>query len=87
MNRKHGDSALWFFAGMAIGATIALLYAPEAGEDTRKRIRKAARRGADKVSDSGRQLLDRGRELAGEASEMMERGRSLIDDAVYGDEA
>lgn len=87
MANRNGESTLWFFAGMAIGATIALLYAPDSGEETRKRIRKAARQGADRLADSGRQLVDRGRELAEEANEMMERGRTLINEAAFEEEA
>ena len=82
-----GDKVLWFVAGAALGATIALLYAPESGEDTRKRIRKVARTGADKIAESGRQIADlgrelyeKGKELADDATSMLERGRKLIDD-------
>lgn len=86
MATKHGDGALWFVAGLALGATFALLYAPESGEDTRKRIRKAARRSAGQLKDSGRNLIDRGMELADEATEMLERGRSLIHEAAFEEE-
>jgi gas vesicle protein len=35
-----GDKVIWFVAGIAIGATIALLYAPASGEVTRRKIAK-----------------------------------------------
>jgi gas vesicle protein len=91
---SHSDSALWFFAGAALGATIALLYAPQSGEETRKQIKGAALRGADQIAESGRQiadmgreLIEKGRELTDEAASMFARGRKLIDDAEFNEEA
>ncbi|HEY3738212.1 MAG TPA: YtxH domain-containing protein [Bryobacteraceae bacterium] len=88
MAQQHTDSALWFFAGAALGATIALLYAPESGHHTRKRIRKVAGTSADKVAESGRQMADlgkelyeKGRKMVDEANSMFERGRKMIDES------
>jgi gas vesicle protein len=88
------EKILWFAAGAALGATIALLYAPNSGEETRRRIGKAARTGADKVAESGRhiaelgkELYERGREIAEDAAEMFERGKELIDRPEMGEEA
>jgi gas vesicle protein len=91
MAKQHTDGALWFFAGAALGATIALLYAPEPGHHTRRKIRKVARTGADKMAESGRQIADlgkelyeKGRQMADEANSMFERGKKLIDDPEIG---
>jgi gas vesicle protein len=91
---SNSDSALWFFAGAALGATIALLYAPQSGEETRKQIKGAALRGADQIAESGKQiaemgreLIEKGRELTDEAADMFARGRKLIDDAEFNEEA
>jgi gas vesicle protein len=35
MAQENGDKVVWFLAGAAIGAAIALLYAPASGEETR----------------------------------------------------
>ena len=92
MSRKQSsDGLLWFVAGVSLGATIALLYAPEPGEHTRRRIKKVAgtvaKTSADKVAESGRQiselgreLYERGKQLADDANTMFERGKKLIDD-------
>ncbi len=92
--RSQSDSALWFFAGAALGATIALLYAPQSGEETRKKIGGAARKGADHIAESGKQiaelgkeLYEKGRQLADDATDMFERGRKLIDDPEFSEEA
>lgn len=88
--KTQGDQALWFFAGAAIGATLALLYAPDSGDVTRRKIRKAATRGADQIAESGRQiaemgrdLYERGLQLSEDANAMFERGKRLIDDADF----
>jgi gas vesicle protein len=77
---------VWFFAGAALGATIALLYAPQSGRDTRRIIRKKTREGREFISDNTRDLMDKGRELyekglrvADEAADMIERGRRIVE--------
>jgi gas vesicle protein len=79
------SKAVWFLAGMAIGATVALLFAPASGEETRRRISERASEGRDALAETGRELLDKGRELydkgrkiADEASDMFDRGRRLV---------
>ena len=87
MARNSGDGVLWFCAGAALGATIALLYAPHSGTHTRRKINRVARTGADKMAESGRQVADigrdlyeKGRQMADDANSMFKRGRKLIDD-------
>jgi gas vesicle protein len=86
-DNNSGDGIVWFVAGAALGVLGALLYAPDAGEHTRRKIGEAARTGASKVSESGRDLYERGRKLADDATAMMERGRKLIDNPELGEEA
>ena len=52
---------VWFVAGAAIGASIALLYAPQSGRDTRRFIRKKSRQARETISDheAYQALLDR----------------------------
>jgi gas vesicle protein len=87
MAQDNTSKALWFVAGVAVGATIALLYAPASGDETRRRIVKKTEEGREALASSSRDLLDRGRELYGkgrkiadEAAEMFERGRQLVQD-------
>lgn len=77
---------VWFVAGAAIGATIALLYAPQSGRDTRRVIRKKSREAREAISEQGGELWEKGRELyekglrvADDAAEMIERGRRLVE--------
>lgn len=86
MAQEYGSKAVWFMAGIAIGATVALLYAPATGEDTRRQLARKAQRGREALTDSGSDLLDRGRDmyergrkLADEAADMFERGRKIVE--------
>ena len=53
----------WFVAGAVIGAAVALLYAPKSGSDTRKYLEKTTHDGREAMEASGRELMDRGKEL------------------------
>jgi len=88
-DEDYGNKAVWFVAGIAIGATIALLYAPASGEVTRRKIVRKTQEGRDALSESGRDMLDRGREmyergrkLADDAAEMFERGRKIVESSA-----
>jgi len=85
-DQDYGSKALWFVAGIAIGATIALLYAPDSGEVTRKKIARRTQEGRDALAESGKDMLDRGKEmyergrkLADDAADMFERGRKIVE--------
>lgn len=83
----NSNKLVWFVAGASIGATLAILFAPQSGEETRGFLKNQARRGRDLVSekgreafDTGRELFEKGRELADEAaSDVMDRGRRLFE--------
>jgi gas vesicle protein len=84
--RDDAAKLLWFVAGAAVGAGIALLYAPQSGRDTRRIIKKKTREGGEALADSGRDLMDKGRDLyekgrrvADDAAELFERGRRLVE--------
>lgn len=80
-----GSKILWFVGGAAIGAAVALLCAPLSGDEARKKLTQQSRESlADSgrgVIERGRELYARGREIVDEAAEMFERGRKLMEDA------
>lgn len=85
MSEDNTSNIAWFFAGAAIGASIALLYAPASGEETRRRIGETAVRGKERIAehsrdivDKSKDLYDRGRKMADDASELFESGRKLV---------
>jgi gas vesicle protein len=77
---------LWFVTGAALGASVALLYAPQSGRETRRIIKRKTREGREVLAESGRDIVDTGRDLykkgrrvADEAAELFERGRRLVE--------
>jgi gas vesicle protein len=73
-HENDGSSVAWFLAGAAIGAAVALLYAPQPGRETREAIRRRALDERERLAKSGREAIDRGRDL-------YERGKGLADEA------
>lgn len=61
----------YFVAGFGIGAAVALLFAPQSGEETRKQIGEKAQEGKEYVAS-------RGRELRKQAEEIVDQGKDLI---------
>ncbi len=87
--QDYGGKLMWFVAGIAVGAGVALLYAPATGEDTRKYLGQKTREGGHALAESskdmyerGRELYERGRKMADEAAELLERGRSIVEKAT-----
>ncbi len=75
----------WFLTGAVLGATVALLYAPKSGKDTRKLISRTGRAGKQAVTETsrdivetGRDLYERGHQLVEDAADLFERGRKLV---------
>ncbi|MGD1092869.1 MAG: YtxH domain-containing protein [Bryobacteraceae bacterium] len=86
MAQNDVGNFVWFVAGAAVGASIALLYAPQSGKDTRRIIKRKTREGREALADNSRDLMDKGRELyekgrrvADDAAELFERGRRLVE--------
>jgi gas vesicle protein len=86
MAQDNGDKLLWFLAGAALGATVALLYAPHPGQQTRRIIGRKARQGREMLEEQGTDLLEKGRDLyrqgrrvADEAADLIERGRKIVE--------
>ncbi len=84
MEDQDNSRVVWFLAGAAIGATVALLFAPQSGEETRKRIRAKASEGREALGETGRDLagksrdlFEKGKRLADEAADMFDRGRKM----------
>src|SRR5580700_334708 len=50
-----GISLAWFLVGAAVGATVALLYAPQSGRETRRLISKKTEQGRDAIADSSKE--------------------------------
>jgi gas vesicle protein len=85
-NGGNSENCAWFALGALIGVTAAVLFAPEKGSRTRRRLAKHVKTGRQGFVDSsqdviskGRELFEKGREIAQEAAEMFERGRRMAE--------
>lgn len=52
------EKFMWLTIGAAIGAGVALLYAPQTGKDTRKLIRRRAEDARDAIAETGERIKD-----------------------------
>jgi gas vesicle protein len=76
-----GTVMLAFVVGAITGATLALLFAPASGEETREYLGQRAREGSAKARaalNEGREIYERQRESVASA---IDRGREAFQDA------
>jgi gas vesicle protein len=64
-----------FMVGVAAGASVALLYAPQSGERTRRQLRRS-------VEDAGDYLRDTADDVQDRAQDYVKRGRDVVEDLV-----
>lgn len=64
-----------FIVGIAIGAGVALLFAPDSGDATRRRLRRSARR-------VKRVAQERAEEIAGTVTDRYEHARRTVEDKL-----
>jgi gas vesicle protein len=75
----------WFVAGAVVGMTAAILLAPQSGKKTRRFISDKTKEGKEAVTDTGKEvydrskdMIDKGRQLVEDAADLFERGRKLV---------
>lgn len=79
---------IWFAFGVGVtaGAAVALLYAPQTGARTRKRLRKGLDEAADYLDEAADYLKDQAERLSGEAQKAIKQTKGkmneFIDDTV-----
>ncbi len=69
-----GSGVALFLLGAAVGAGLALLFAPQSGDETRADIRRQARR----VKRKARDLAESGRDMV---DDLQRQGKSAVRDA------
>jgi gas vesicle protein len=73
---------LAFGIGVGAGAAIALLYAPQAGIKTRRRLRKGVEDAGDYLEDAGDYLKAQAERFSDEAQKAIKRTRSQVESYV-----
>jgi gas vesicle protein len=81
-NCNLSTKVAYFVAGLGIGAAIALLFAPQTGEKTRKQIADKAQEGKDFVASKGREIRKQAEDLIGQGKDMVGRQKARLADAL-----
>jgi gas vesicle protein len=78
------EKGFWiaFGAGAAIGAAIALLYAPQSGVVTRKKLKSGIEDASDYLEDAGDYLKEQAEKLSKEAHKAIKTTKDYADSAV-----
>jgi len=71
-----------FFVGVSAGAAVALLYAPESGVRTRKRIGRSIDQGVDSLNDAAEYLREQAETLSKQAQDTLKRTRGKVEDVL-----
>lgn len=81
MTRYSTKHMLGFFAtGAAVGAAVALIYAPKTGAQTRKDIRKFSKRTIDQIDDLQEDICDQVNERYEQVVEVFENVKEYVED-------
>jgi hypothetical protein len=80
--RGAGILGLGVLAGALVGAGVALLLAPQSGEETRERIANRARRLGSRADDSWDDLRDELRRLRRRSRRAATRGKWKVEDML-----
>jgi len=73
-----------FAVGVAAGATVALLYAPQSGNKTRRQLRRNLDDGVDYLEDAASYLKEQAENLSKEAQKSMQKTIKRTKDQVDG---
>lgn len=78
------EKGIWiaFAAGAAVGAGLALLYAPQSGVVTRKKIKRNIDDAGDYLEDAGDYLKEQAEKLSKEAHKVIKISKDYADNAV-----
>jgi len=81
---RMSEKGFWiaFISGAAIGAGVALLYAPQSGVVTRKKIKRNIDDAGDYLEDAGDYLKEQAEKLSKEAHKVIKISKEYADNAV-----
>jgi gas vesicle protein len=76
--------SIWiaFGLGVAAGSAVALLYAPQIGEKTRRQLKRNIHDGVDYLEDAAAYLKEQAENLSKEAQKTIKRTRGQVNDAL-----
>ncbi len=71
-----------FGLGVAAGSAVALLYAPQSGEKTRRQLKRNINDGVDYLEDAAAYLKEQADNLTKEAQKAIKRARGQVNDVL-----
>lgn len=71
-----------FAVGVSAGAAVALLYAPQSGDRTRRQLRKNINEGVDYLEDAAEYLKEQAEYLSKEAQKTIKKTKGQVNDVV-----
>lgn len=77
-----GSNAVFFLAGLGIGAIVALLLAPKSGKETRDYITQRAEEGRDYLASKGREYRRQAEEYVDKAKDVVTRQKEQLSAAL-----
>ena len=81
-NCNVAPKVVYFVAGVGIGAAIALLFAPQSGEETRKQIAEKAQEGKDFVASKGREIRKQAEDIVDQGKELVSKQKARLADVL-----
>jgi gas vesicle protein len=79
---RHKEFWIALGVGAAIGGVAALLYAPQTGTVTRKKLKRGLEDLGDTLEDAGEYLKEQAERLGKEAQKLIDASKDQFDDAV-----
>jgi gas vesicle protein len=71
-----------FGVGVAAGAAVALLYAPQPGDRTRKQIKRGLEDASDQIKTTAEDFSEKAEQYGKQAERVIRRGREVVDDTI-----
>ncbi len=71
-----------FGVGVAAGAAVALLYAPQPGDRTRKQIKRGLEDASDQIKSSAEDFSEAAEKYGKQAERVIRRGREVVDETI-----
>ena len=85
MSSHRGYGFVWLVAGLGLGAGVTYLFTSKSGAKARRYVSRMAEDGRERLTESGQEVLDhgkslyeRGKEMADEAIEFIDRSRRAV---------
>jgi gas vesicle protein len=79
---RHKEFWIALGVGAAIGGVAALLYAPQSGTATRKKLKRGLEDLGETLEDAGDYLKDQAEKLGKEAQKLIDASKEQFDDAI-----